>query len=622
MAQSQPQTSPKVEIVPSVTIRFAGDSGDGMQLTGMKFTSESVFYGNDVATLPDYPAEIRAPAGTLAGVSGFQIRFSSEDILTPGDELDALVVMNPAALKVNIKDLKPKGILIVNEDGFTEFNLKKAGYNTNPLEDDSLKNYRVYKVKMTTLNAEAVKDLGLTVKETNLTKNFFALGLVSWLFDRPLEPTIEWIEKKFVKRPNIRDANIKTLKAGYYYGETMGIFPIQYKVPKAKLPPGRYRRISGNEAVALGILIASKLASKEVFYGSYPITPASDILHELSKLKGFGIKTFQAEDEIAAIGSAIGASFGGDIGITGTSGPGLALKSEALGLAIILELPLIVINVQRAGPSTGMPTKPEQADLLQVLFGRNGESPVPVVAPKSASDCFDAMILAIRIAITFMTPVVYLSDGYLANTSEPWMIPDIDSFPPIPVHHPTVDEFPEGFQPYLRNENLARPWVIPGTKGLEHRIGGLEKEDRTGNVSYDPLNHEHMVHLRAAKIERILNILPPLDFYGEQSGDVLVLGWGSTFGAINSAVRSLQKQGFKVSHAHLRVLNPLRKDLGDLFKNFKKVLIPEMNMGQLRMLIRNQFLVNAVGLNKIQGKPFLVREIEEKIIQLIKDIST
>jgi 2-oxoglutarate ferredoxin oxidoreductase subunit alpha len=610
----------RIETLQKVTIRFAGDSGDGMQLTGMKFTSQSVVLGNDVATFPDFPAEIRAPAGTLAGVSGFQVHFASSEIYEPGDAPDCLVVMNPAALKVNIKDLKKDGILIANEDAFTQNNLSKVGYASNPLDDDSLKSYNVFKIKIATLNAEAVKESGLTTKQANLTKNFFALGLISWLYDRPLESTLEWIEDKFKRKPEIAEANSKTLKAGYYLADTLELFPIQYQVPRAKLQPGKYRKISGNEAVALGLLAASQLSNKEVFYGSYPITPASDVLHELSKLKGLGIKTFQAEDEISAIGSTIGAAFGGSLAVTGTSGPGLALKTEAAGLANILELPLIIINVQRAGPSTGMPTKTEQSDLLQALFGRNGESSMPILAPRSAGDCFDTMIAAVRVAINYMTPVIYLSDGYLANTSEPWLIPNIKNYKPIEVRHPKSDEISGEFEPYKRNNRLARPWAIPGTKDLEHRIGGLEKEDITGDVSYDALNHEHMVHLRAAKIEKILDEIPPLEMHGKDSGDVLVLGWGSTYGAIYTAVTSLQNEGYAVSHVHLRYLNPLRPELTDIFARFKRVLIPELNSGQLRMLLRAKTLYNILGFNKIQGKPFLVSEIEEKIIQIIKDL--
>ena len=478
----------------------------------------------------------------------------------------------------------------------------------------------MYIVKISTLHAEAVIGLGLSAKEVNLTKNSFALGLVSWLYDRPITPSIEDIKEKFKKKPDILEANIRALKAGYYYGDTVEIFPIQYSVPKAILPPGRYRKISGNEALALGLVAASQLANKEMFYCSYPITPASDVLHELSKLKGLSIATLQVEDEIAAIGAAIGASFGGKLGVTGTSGPGMALKSEGLNLAIMLELPLIVIDVQRAGPSTGMPTKVEQGDLLQTIFGRNGESPVVVIAPRSSGDCFETMIEAVRIAFTYMTPVVYLSDGYLANSAEPWLIPDMKKIPPIIVTHPTSDAFKDKkFEPYHRNENFARPWAIPGTKGLEHRIGGLEKEDITGNVSYDPLNHEHMVHLRAQKIQNIVKAISPLEIDGPNAGDLLVLGWGSTYGSIHSAVQAMREEGHAVSHVHVIYLNPLPADLGDILQRFKRILIPELNVGQFKMLNRSKYLVDSIGLNKVQGRPFLVSEIEEKILQILDE---
>ena len=621
--ESFPQEKPpkRVEVLPSATIRFAGDSGDGMQQTGQKFTTESVFVGNDVATFPDFPAEIRAPAGTLAGVSGYQVQFASKQIFTPGDAIDTLVVMNPAALKINLRDLKKDGIIIANEDEFKEGNLSKVGYKTNPLEDGSLASYKVYKVKMSTLHSEAVKGLGLSTKEVNLTKNSFALGLVSWLYDRPINPTIEEIKEKFKKKPEILEANIRALKAGYFYGDTVELFPIQYRVPKATLPPGRYRKVSGNEALALGLVAVGQLSNKQIFYCSYPITPASDILHELSKLKGMGVATLQVEDEIAAMGSAIGASFGGKLAVTGTSGPGLALKSEGMNLAVMLELPVIIVDVQRAGPSTGMPTKVEQGDLLQAIFGRNGESPIVVIAPRSSGDCFETMIEAVRIAFNYMTPVVYLSDGYLANSAEPWLVPDLSKIPPITVKHPTLDDYKDKkFEPYVRNENLARPWALPGTKGLEHRIGGLEKEDITGNVSYDPLNHEHMVHLRAQKIQNVVKAIAPLAIDGPNSGGLLVLGWGSTYGSIHSAVRSMREEGHSVSHVHVRHLNPLPSDLGDILKRFKRVLIPELNMGQFRLLIRSKYLIDAIGLNKIQGRPFLVSEIEEKILQILEDL--
>jgi 2-oxoglutarate ferredoxin oxidoreductase subunit alpha len=613
--ESREPSGKHVETLQKVTIRMAGDSGDGMQLAGSKFTSASVILGNDVSTLPDFPAEIRAPQGTLAGVSGFQIQFGSTDIYTPGDSLDVLVVMNPAALKVNISDLKSGGNLIVNIDTFTDSNLTKAGYTSNPLTDGSLSKYKVFQIRISTMNENAVKKFGLHFKQINLTKNFFALGLLCWLYDRPLEPTIEWIKTKFARVKSIADANIETLKAGYYFGETADIFPVQYRVPPARMVPGHYRRISGNEALALGILAGIELAQIDALYSGYPITPASDILHELSKYKE-KIKTFQAEDEIAAIGAAIGASFGGTLGITATSGPGIALKGEAMGLAVILEIPLIILNVQRAGPSTGMPTKTEQSDLLQAMFGRNGESPLAILAPNSPSDCFDIMIQAIRIAITYMTPTLVLSDGYLGNSSDPWLIPNLSNYEKIKVTHPKATE--EEFLPYKRNKYLARPWAIPGTKNLEHQIGGLEKNAETGYVSYNPENHQLMTNLRAEKIERIAYDIPKLEVNGPDSGDLLVLGWGSTFGAIFSAVKSLQDQGYnKIASAHLRYLNPFPSNLNEVLHSYKKVLIPEMNLGQLKLLIRGKFLIDAIGFNKVQGKPFQVREIEEKIIDII-----
>ncbi|MHA2365133.1 MAG: 2-oxoacid:acceptor oxidoreductase subunit alpha [Candidatus Hodarchaeales archaeon] len=605
-----------VKTLQKVTIRLAGDSGDGMQLAGSKFTSASVILGNDVSTLPDFPAEIRAPAGTLAGVSGFQIQFADTVVYTPGDALDALVVMNPAALKANISDLKKGGILIANLDAFTKNNLKKVGYQTNPLTDNSLDGYQVYSVKMTTLHQNAVSDIGLTKKQVNLSKNFFALGLISWLYDRPLTPTIQWVQEKFVRNQKLVDANIKTLKAGYYYGETTEIFHIQYRVPPAKMKPGIYKRISGNEALALGIIAASELSSKPAFYSGYPITPASDILHELSKHKSFGVRTFQAEDEIAAIGAAIGASFGGSFAITATSGPGIALKGEGLGLILILELPLLVINVQRAGPSTGMPTKPEQSDLLQAMFGRNGESPLPILAPNSPADCFDTVIEAVRIAFKYMTPVMFLSDGYLANSSDPWLIPDLANYDRFPVKHPSPDES-EDFFPYHRDENLSRPWAIPGTKNLEHRIGGLEKKEGDGDVSYDPVNHQRMVNIRQEKINNIAFDIPPLQVEGPETGDLLIIGWGSTYGAIKSAASSLRNQGYSVANTHLRYLNPFPSNLGKILNSYEKIVVPEMNMGQLLLLIRAKYLVGAIGLNKVEGKPFHVADIENKIREIL-----
>ncbi len=604
-----PATNKPTRRLPDVTVRFAGDSGDGMQLAGTQFTDTSALLGNDISTFPDFPAEIRAPAGTLAGVSGYQIHFSSTEIYTPGDEVDALVAMNPAALKTNLGSVKDGGIIIVNEDAFRPTDLKKAGYESNPLEDGSLANYRLIKIPISKLNAEATKDSGLTVKEQDRCKNMFALGVVYWLYSRPLDATLEHIEKKFgARKPAVAAANAATLKAGYAYGETLELFHEQYEVPKAKLHPGTYRKITGNESLALGIAAASHLAGKQVLYASYPITPASDILHQLSGLKHFGIVTFQAEDEIAAIGAAIGASFGGALGITGTSGPGIALKSEAMGLAVMTELPVVIVDVQRGGPSTGLPTKTEQADLMQVMFGRNGECPVPVIAAASPADCFNAAIEAFAVAVRYMTPVVLLSDGYIANGAEPWLIPDVASLPKISVEHPTT--LPEGeiFRPYQRNDHGSRPWAIPGTPGFEHRIGGLEKEDVTGNVSYDPANHERMVQLRAAKVA---NITPAGEAYlwtGEQQGEVLLVGWGGTFGAIKAATLELQKEGIQVSHCHLRYLNPL-PDLTEIFKQFKQVIVPELNLGQLRMLLRDRFLVDAKGINKVRGQPFTVGEL-------------
>ncbi len=605
----------EVKELEQVTIRFAGDSGDGMQLAGSQFTNTSAIVGNDVATLPDFPAEIRAPAGSLPGVSGFQIHFAGHDIYTPGDQPDVLVAMNPAALKTNLRDLAPGGLIIVNTDEFNETNLKKAGYETNPLEDRSLAGYQVIKVPITRLNAEALKDSGLSPQQIDRSKNFFALGLMYWLYDRPLEPTMRWIDEKFARNPQVAEANKRTLKAGYHFGETAELFTVHYRVPPAHLPPGRYRNITGNEATALGFLTASKLSGRPLFYGSYPITPASDILHELARFKNFGVRTFQAEDEIAAIGAAIGAAYGGAIGLTGTSGPGFALKSEALNLAVMTELPLVVIDVQRAGPSTGMPTKVEQADLLQALFGRNGESPVAVVAPATPSDCFTMAIEAVRIAIKYMTPVVFLSDAYLGNSSEPWRIPSLEDLPRIDVQFATD---PATFQPYARDpETLARPWAIPGTPDLEHRIGGLEKSDITGNVSYDPDNHHRMVTLRAERIARIANDIPNVEVFGEPEGDLLVLGWGSTYGFIRSAVQRVQAEGLAVSHAHLRYLNPFPPNLGDVLAGFRKVLIPELNLGQLLLLIRGRYLIDAVGLHKVAGRPFRVAEIQDKIYELV-----
>jgi 2-oxoglutarate ferredoxin oxidoreductase subunit alpha len=601
----------RIEELETVTIRFAGDSGDGMQLTGTQFTATSAIVGNDISTLPDFPAEIRAPAGSLPGVSGFQLNFSSRDIRTPGDEPNVLVAMNPAALKTNLKDLEPGGILVVNTDAFTEANLKKAGYETNPLEDGSLSGYRLFQIPITTLTLKALEEVNLPHKQQERCKNFYALGLMYWLYDRPLEPTLRWIAEKFAKMPEVAKANTLALKAGYNYAETTELFTTHYRVSKARIAPGKYRNITGNEATAIGFITAAQLAGRPLFYGSYPITPASDILQELARYKNFGIKTFQAEDEIAAIGAAIGAAFAGHIGLTGTSGPGLALKSEFIGLAVMTELPVVIIDVQRGGPSTGLPTKTEQADLLQAMCGRNSECPVGIVAPATPADCFHMAIEAVRLATKYMAPVIYLSDGYLGNGSEPWAIPSIDSLPRIEVNFRTD---PNGFYPYLRDEKtLARPWALPGTPGLEHRIGGLEKQHITGNVSYDPENHDFMVRLRAEKIARMAEDIPPVEVFGETKGKVLVLGWGSTYGAITTAVERLRERGASVSSAHLRYLNPFPRNLGKVLSNFETVIIPELNLGQLALLIRARYLVDAISLSKVKGQPFKVAEILNKV---------
>jgi 2-oxoglutarate ferredoxin oxidoreductase subunit alpha len=613
---TEEQVQPDVLDVDRVTIRFAGDSGDGMQLTGTQFTKTSAVFGNDISTVPDIPAEIRAPQGSLPGVSAFQVSFSSYDIYTPGDRPDVLVAMNPAALKVHLPDLPKGGIVIVNSDEFNETNLKKAGYTSNPLEDNSLQAYRVFQVPIGTLNARALKDFDLSAQEVDRSKNMFALGLMFWMYSRPMETTIKFIQDRFGRRnPKVAEANIATLKAGYYYGETTEAFAQHYHVPKARLAPGLYRNVTGNEATALGFLTASKLAGRPLFYGSYPITPASDVLHALAAFKRFGVRTFQAEDEIAAIGSAIGASFGGALGMTGTSGPGIALKSEAIGLAVMVELPLVIIDVQRSGPSTGIPTKTEQGDLLQCMFGRNSVAPVAIVAPATSSDCFNMAIEAWRIAVKYRTPVIFLSDLYLGVGSEPWLIPDFDKLPKI---EPNFASDPATFKPYERDpETLARPWAIPGTPGLEHRIGGLEKANITGNVNYEAENHDLMTRLRFEKIARIANDIPDVEVFGEDSGDLLVLGWGSTYGVNRTAVQRAQAAGKKVSQAHLRHLNPFPKNLGEVLSRFKKVLIPENNMGQLLLLIRGEFLVDAVGLHRVTGRPFTIAEVEEKILELV-----
>jgi 2-oxoglutarate ferredoxin oxidoreductase subunit alpha len=609
-----PVTQPEknLEEVETVTIRFAGDSGDGMQLTGTQFTNTSAVVGNDISTLPDFPAEIRAPAGSLPGVSGFQLNFSSQDIKTPGDQPNVLVAMNPAALKVNLPDLEDGGTLIVNTDGFTPENLKYANYASNPLEDNSLAGYRVHKLPISTLNMNALKgNVELSRKEIDRSKNFFALGVLYWLYDRPMGNTLSWIQTKFAKSPELAKANEIALKTGYNFADTTEVFTTHYTVKKAKIAPGKYRKLTGNEATAIGFIAASQLSGRPLFYGSYPITPASDILHELSRHKTFGVKTFQAEDEIAAVCAAIGASFAGQIGLTGTSGPGVALKQEAIGLAVMTELPLVIINVQRGGPSTGLPTKTEQADLFQAVWGRNGECPAIVVAPATPADCFHMAIEAVRLAFKYMSPVFYLSDGYLANGAEPWAIPSIDSLPKIDV---TFWTDPATFMPYARDEEtLARPFALPGTPGLEHRIGGIEKQHITGNVNYDPENHHLMVKLRQEKVDRAVADVPPVEVMGEQTGKVLVLGWGSTYGSIASAVEKMQKEGKSVSSAHLRHLNPFPRNLGEVLAGFETVIVPEMNLGQLCTMIRAKYLVDAVPFSKVKGRPFQIREIVRKV---------
>jgi 2-oxoglutarate ferredoxin oxidoreductase subunit alpha len=609
-----PTSMKDVRAVSGITVRLAGDSGDGMQLLGTQLTNTSALAGNDVATFPDFPAEIRAPRGTRAGVSGFQVQFASQEIFTPGDTLDALVVMNPAALVTNIDDLRKGGILVANEDGFNAKEFKLAKVDANPLDADVLnETYRVIKVPMTKLTREAVAEHGLSPKIADRCKNFFAMGLVYWLFGRSLDPTLRFIEEKFGRKPEIAAANVSALRAGWAFGETTEAFGESYQVEAAELPPGNYRNIMGNQALAWGLIAAAKLSGKDLFYGTYPITPASDILHELTKYKNFGVKTFQAEDEIAAVCAAIGAAFGGSMGVTASSGPGIALKGEAMGLGMILELPMIIVNVQRGGPSTGLPTKTEQSDLLQAMFGRNGESPLPIIAPRSPGDCFHAAIEAWRLATECMCPVILLSDGYIANGAEPWEIPEMKSLPPINITHPAGSDDGEPFMPYARDEYLARPWAIPGTPGLMHRVGGLEKEDVTGNVSYDPDNHQHMTDTRAAKVAKIAERIPEQEVFGEASGDMLVVSWGGTYGACHTAVQRCQEAGHKVSHAHLRHLNPMPANIGTLLKSFRKVLVPELNMGQLRLLLRAEYLVDCIGINKVQGKPFSVSELIEAI---------
>jgi len=605
----------KREVIEKAVVRFAGDSGDGMQISGSQFTSTVALYGNDLATFPDFPAEIRAPAGTLPGVSGYQIQFSSSDIYTPGDSVDVLVAMNPAALKMNIRDLKANGILIVNSDSFTDADLKKAQQATNPLEDHSLDAYRLFAVPLERLTHVALEGLGLDAKTMNRCKNFFALGMTYWLYNRSMDHTYRWLDDKFKSKPLLAEANKLAMKAGYSYCEATEAFQVSYEIPPAKLKPGVYRNLSGNQALAMGFVVAARQAGLPLFLGSYPITPASDILHELSMYKNFGVTTFQAEDEIAAITSAIGAAYTGALAMTTTSGPGMALKTEAMGLAVAVELPIVICDIQRGGPSTGLPTKTEQADLLQAMFARNSEAPIPILAASTPGDCFWVAIEACRIALKYMVPVIVLSDGYLANGAEPWQIPSLDQIPKIPVNFVTN---PEGFLPYKRDEKtLARPWAIPGTPGLEHRVGGLEKQDVTGNINYEPLNHERMVRLRAAKVEAVGQDIPDVVPAGDPDGDLLIVAWGSTYGAITAAMKTQREKGLRIGHAHLRFLNPLPRNLGELFGRYRKVLVPEMNLGQLLLLLRAKYLVDAQGYNKIQGQPFKISELENKIQEIV-----
>ena len=619
IATADPSSTPTEELE-QLVIRFAGDSGDGMQLAGNRFTDASALFGNDLATLPSFPAEIRAPAGTLPGVSGFQVQIADFDILTAGDAPDCLVAMNPAALMKNFKDLRQGGTLIVNTDAFDERNLAKAGYDSNPLEDDSLQGYRVIKVPMDELTKEAVKDTGVSGRNVLRSKNFFALGLMAWLFHRPTEPTIEWVEKKFSKLPDVAAANKAAFQAGYTFGVATEATKNTFAVKPASLAEGTYTNVNGNTALAWGLIAASQKAGLPLFYGTYPITPASDVLHELSRHKNFGVRTFQAEDEIAGVGSAIGAAFAGNLAVTGSSGPGIALKSEGISLCFMLELPMIVINVQRGGPSTGLPTKPEQSDLLFSLYGRHGESPIPVLAIASPSDAFMMAIEAARIAITYMTPVLLLSDNYVANGSEPWLLPDVDAIPEIEVDFATQPNGPDGtFLPYMRNiDTFARPWAVPGTAGLEHRVGGLEKEAISGNVSYDPNNHQLMTDTRAWKVANIANDIPPVEVNGDKDAEILVLGWGSTYGSIRAAARRARMSGVPVATAHLRYMNPMPTNLGEVLRSYDKILIPELNTGQLLKVIRAEFLIDATGLNKVAGEPFKVSEITEKIMEMVK----
>ena len=605
------------ESVSGVTVRLAGDSGDGMQLLGTQLTNTSALAGNDVATFPDFPAEIRAPVGTRAGVSGFQVQFSAEEIFTPGDGVDALVVMNPAALVTNLADLKKSGILIINSDSFGPKDLKLAKLDSNPLEDGMIEPYRSIKVAMTTMTRAAVEETGLSTKFADRCKNFFAMGLVFWLYGRDVEPTLRFIEKKFSNKPEVAEANRRALKAGWNYGETTEDFASTYQIPKAELASGTYRNVMGNQALAWGLVAAAKLSKKELFLGSYPITPASDILHELSKHKNFGVRTFQAEDEIAAICSAIGAAFGGAMALTTSSGPGIALKGEGLGLALMLELPMLVVDVQRGGPSTGLPTKTEQSDLMMMMYGRNGESPLPIVAARSPSDCFNTAIEAWRVATKFMTPVIIMSDGYIANGAEPWRIPDVSELPEIEVAHPAGGVEGEEFLPYKRNEDLARPWAVPGTPGLMHRVGGLEKQDGTGNVSYDPENHQKMVNTRAEKVARVADFVDPIEVEGSDSGTLLI-SWGGTYGSCHTAMKQAVEAGLKVGHVHCRWISPFPANLGDVISKYDRVLVAELNSGQLLTLLKSTYLVDAQGLNKVKGKPFQVSEVLDALKAISK----